>query len=267
MNSCTMHPEQTYQPIEQKIITPNKLEIEHFAGVDFITDKLEVHPTELTELDKRGIVSLIQSHIKSEPDEEVHSPYPFMGPHKFYIKEKFNLALHQIFTRNSNSIHGESDPMPTMESIIAEKGDRQAVAAYNSVVNELQITRVVAEALADEKFQTQIRGLGFLSLELVKPVAGIVFKEEARKFIVLPYIAHDDILIEIIERYKGRGLSERALEAVNITRDTIEDLGIEPDELYDQQVLYKRERTGARLYLVDTESYYWKTKLTPKGHA
>ncbi len=151
---------------------------------------------------------------------------------KFLVKKRWMTKDHSEF-KAALKIKG-GDP------------EKSTIYACNSVLNEMSISLLVKNTVSDEKFQQEIRSLGFAGLKFVEPLLAVVDRDTAGKYVFYEHVPGKMI------RYSQNNAS-----------DTIEKVkahliagGIWPNDFRREQLLFNS--ATKMLYLIDTEAFLRK---------
>ena len=130
-----------------------------------------------------------------------------------------------------------------------------------SILKEISLAPEVRTAVNSDSVQTIARGLGYVSMHYIEPLAAISEHRTGRKIVVYPYQSgidthHISRMEHPLQRDKD-GLREIAY----CLRTMLHARGIEARDLTNRQLIVEEQPAGRRLHLVDTEHY----RRTPSG--
>ncbi len=116
--------------------------------------------------------------------------------------------------------------------------ERKAERVWSSVINELNLSNKIQDALKSEKVQKLVRDSGFSNITYIEPLGAFVNNENGHKFVIYPHVE--------MEYY---ATSRELVEAVE---DALIGKDIYPSDLKRASF----EFSGDNLFLLDTEGYY-----------
>ena len=121
--------------------------------------------------------------------------------------------------------------------------------ASNSLMNEFSLAGEIQEVVDSESAQNFAKELGYEGLRYVKPVLGIINKDNGHKYVIYPFIYGK-------QWYKSPpGMIVEDHKPVQPLIDLFEEKGINPEDLIPRQF---RIGTDNWMYLLDTDQYHRK---------
>lgn len=209
--------------LEQLDTTSNSFEIHHFPNIDLLTSKAlrdSGNEAQIVEMFKAGLPSdflLIGDQGRFYIDSSENP--------KLFVKQKWFGPI---------QLHNSDYPMVVKN-------------AFSSIMNELVMTPMLADAIDSSEIQEWAKKAGFKSLRFVQPVAGFINREEWLKYMVYPYIkAEKWLTLDFDEAAKRESLIAELGQLLS-------SKGIEPFDIDTRHILVDPERNA---YLIDSEGFH-----------
>lgn len=126
---------------------------------------------------------------------------------------------------------------------------QESMNAGNSLMNELRLADEIQQVVNSAEAQNFAKEKGFEGLKYVRPIIGIINRENGKKYMIYPYIKGKQWFIS------PPGMIIEDHEPVQPLINLFEENGINPEDLIPRQF---RIGTDNWMYLLDTDQYHRK---------
>lgn len=211
------------------------IEIRHHGQFDIMINRQVVKPEKAGELAKLLKNGIPETWVKVRPDKEWFTDS--VDAPRFFVKGKYHYPSAEI--RQTRELKATAPQ-------VFEATDRVA-RSFNSLSNEIFLTRKVNEILASAEVKDLAVLFGFDEIRLVEPLVGVIDRSTSRKFVGYEYVqgsAH-------FER-EGYGKLDRLVERL---WKVFQEHGIDAREIHSSQLIEGEEDGKPIAYLTDIEGY------------